>query len=168
VLHAWFQSATARTAGFADLNDFSSLHEASRLLLICLIFIGSAPASMGGGVTTGAISILTIAVWSFVHGYPTVHAGERAISLATVWRAVTVLVISLGMVILVTWLLLLNQKLDFSAALFEVVSAFSTTGFSLGVTGQLAVFGRLLIISVTDPCNASRYRAVSIPRKATG
>ena len=42
-----------------------------------------------------------------------------------------------------TWLLLLTQDLDFSPALFEVVSAFSTTGLSLGVTGQLDTFGRL-------------------------
>ena len=132
VLRAWFQSVAARTAGFASLSDFANLHEASRLLLICLMFIGSAPASMGGGVTTGTISILTLAVWSFARGYTTVHAGERAISLAMIWRAVTVLVISLGVVIVATWLLLLSQKLDFSAALFEVVSAFSTTGLSSG------------------------------------
>ena len=52
------------------------------------------------------------------------------------------------MVIVATWLLLLSQDLDFSLALFEVVSAFSTTGLSLGVTGQLDTFGRLLIIVV--------------------
>ena len=148
LLRAWFQSVAARTAGFASLSGFANLHEASRLLLICLMFIGSAPASMGGGVTTGTISILTVAVWSFARGYRTVHAGERAISLAMVWRAVTVLVISLGVVIVATWLLLLSQDLDFSLALFEVVSAFSTTGLSLGVTGQLDTFGRLLIILV--------------------
>ncbi len=148
LLRTWFQSVAARTAGFASLSDFGNLHEASRLLLICLMFIGSAPASMGGGVTTGTISILTIAVWSFARGYRTVHAGVRAISLAMVWRAVTILVISLGVVIVATWLLLLSQDLDFSLALFEVVSAFSTTGLSLGVTGQLDAFGRLLIIGV--------------------
>ena len=147
-LRAWFQSVAARTAGFASLSDFANLHEASRLLLICLMFIGSAPASMGGGITTGTISILTIAVWSFARGYATVHAGQRTISLAMVWRAVTILVISQGVVIVATWLLLFSQNLDFSAALFEVVSAFSTTGLSLGVTGQLDALGRLLIIAV--------------------
>ena len=55
VLRAWFQSVAARTAGFAGFNDFANLHEASRLLLICLMFIGSAPASMGGGITTGTL-----------------------------------------------------------------------------------------------------------------
>ena len=52
VLHAWFQSVATRTAGFTSLSDFANLHEASRLLIICLMFIGSAPASMGGGSTS--------------------------------------------------------------------------------------------------------------------
>jgi trk system potassium uptake protein TrkH len=77
-----------------------------------------------------------------------VQAGQRAISMAMLWRAVAVLVISLGVVIVGTWLLLLSQELDFSPALFEVVSAFSTTGLSLGVTGQLNTIGRLLIIAI--------------------
>lgn len=148
VLRAWFQSAAARTAGFAGLSDFASLHEASRLLLICLMFIGSAPASMGGGITTGTFSVLVVAMWSLARGYDRVRAGQRAISMATVWRAIVVLFISLGAVFVATWLLLFTQNLSLSDALFEVVSAFSTTGLSLGVTGQLDTFGRLLIIAL--------------------
>lgn len=148
MLLAWFQSVAARTAGFASLGDFASLHEASRLMLICLMFIGSAPASMGGGITTGTFSVLVLAMWSLARGHDRVRAGRRAISNAMVWRAITVLIISLGVVISVTWLLLVSQpNLSFSPALFEVVSAFSTTGLSLGVTGTLGPGGRLLIIA---------------------
>lgn len=138
----------ARTAGFSGFTDFASINEASRLLLICLMFIGSAPASMGGGITTGTFSVLMVAMWSFARGDDTVHAGQRTISMATIWRAVAVLVISLVVVMIATWLLLLSQGLAFSPALFEVISAFSTTGLSLGVTGQLDTVGRLLIIAI--------------------
>jgi trk system potassium uptake protein TrkH len=148
VLRAWFQSAAARTAGFASFSNFASLHQASQLLLICLMFIGSAPASMGGGITTGTFSVLVIALWSLGRGYDKVRAGQRAISMDVVWRAVVVLAISLGVVVIATWLLLFTQDLDFSAALFEVVSAFSTTGLSLGATGQVDTFGRLVIIAL--------------------
>lgn len=148
VLQAWFQSVAARTAGFPGFSDFAGINEASRLLLMCLMFIGSAPASMGGGITTGTFSVLMVAMWSFARGYERVQAGRRAISMAMLWRAVAVLVISLGVVMIATWLLLLSQDLDFSPALFEVVSAFSTTGLSLGVTGKLDTIGRLLIIAI--------------------
>jgi trk system potassium uptake protein TrkH len=147
-LQAWFQSVTSRTAGFPGFTDFAGINEASRLLLMVLMFIGSAPASMGGGITTGTFSVLLIAMWSFARGYERVQTGQRAISMAMVWRAVTVLVISLGVVLIATWLLLLDQDVGFSPALFEVVSAFSTTGLSLGVTGQLNTAGRLLIIAM--------------------
>lgn len=148
VLRAWFQSVAARTAGFSGLADFASLHDTSRLLLIILMFIGSAPASMGGGITTGTFSVLVLAMWSLSRGYDRVRAGQRTIPMAAVWRAVTVLIISLMVVLIATWLLLFTQNLSLSQALFEVVSAFSTTGLSLGVTGQLDWFGRLLVIAL--------------------
>jgi trk system potassium uptake protein len=43
--------------------------------------------------------------------------------------------------------------------LFEVVSAFSTTGLALGVTGQLDTFGRLILIA---PMFWGRLGAVTI------
>ncbi len=87
-------------------------------------------------------------MWSLGRGYDHVRAGQRAIPKALVWRAVVILIISLGVVGAGTWLLLLNQDLEFSPVLFEVVSAFSTTGLDLGITGQLDVFGRLVVIAL--------------------
>lgn len=55
---------------------------------------------------------------------------------------------SLGLVLIATWLLLFTQDLALSPVLFEVVSALSTTGLSLGVTGQFDTFGRLVIIAL--------------------
>ena len=68
--------------------------------------------------------------------------------MATVWRAVVVLIISLAIVIGATWLLLLTEGREFSATLFEVVSAFSTTGLSVGLTPELKTPGRLIIIAL--------------------
>jgi trk system potassium uptake protein TrkH len=148
MLQTWFQSVAARTAGFAGVQDFANLHQASHLLLIGLMFIGSAPASMGGGITTGTFSLLVIAMWSLGRGYRKVRVGQRTVSLSTLWRAVAILVTSLGVVMIATWVLLVSQNTEFSPTLFEVVSAFSTTGLSLGVTGQLDTFGRLVVIAL--------------------
>ena len=148
LVRAWFQSVSARTAGFAGFRDFGSIDHASRLLLLCLMFVGSAPASMGGGITTGTLSVLTMAMWSFTRGYDVVRAGQRTISMATVWRAVVVLMISLATVIAATWLLLLTDGHELSATLFEVVSAFSTTGLSVGLTPELKTPGRLIVIAL--------------------
>ena len=53
--------------------------------------------------------------------------------------------ISLGVVVIVTWMVLVSGDFTVDQALFEVVSAFSTCGLSLGITAELNTLGRLLI-----------------------
>jgi trk system potassium uptake protein TrkH len=57
-----------------------------------------------------------------------------------------VFVISFSLVFLATWLILLTNPFSLDQTLFEVVSAYSTTGLSLGITASLNTFGRLIII----------------------
>lgn len=142
---AWFQSVSARTAGFPGLQTFDQLHQSSRLLLAALMFIGSGPASMGGGITTGTFAVLILATLSYVRGERRPIALRRSISEGTVSRALAVLLVSLGVVAVATWLLLLSQDLTLDVALFEVVSAYATVGLSLGATPLLDDAGRLLI-----------------------
>jgi trk system potassium uptake protein TrkH len=61
-------------------------------------------------------------------------------------RSLVVLVISLSLVILATWLILLTYPFSLDQTLFEVVSAYSTTGLSLGITTGLNTAGCLIII----------------------
>jgi len=148
VFRAWFQSVSARTAGFASLVDFSSMHQDSRLVMIALMFIGSGPASMGGGITTGTLVVLLVTLSSRVRGLPQMVVLRRAIPGVIVQRAVVVFITSIVVTMTATWLLLLTHPLSLDEALFEVVSAFSTTGLSLDVTPQLSTFGRWVIILV--------------------
>jgi trk system potassium uptake protein len=45
-----------------------------------------------------------------------------------------------------TWLILITHRLPLNMVLFEVISAFATCGLSLGITGELNLFGRFLLI----------------------
>ncbi len=148
LVQTWFQSVSTRTAGFPGLHSFSLVGSDSRLLIITLMFIGSAPASMGGGITTGSFAVLTLAVWNYVRGSDSVQVRHRTISQATVRRAAVALLISLAVVIIASWLILLTNQFSFNKALFEVVSALATCGLSMGVTGDLNAFGRLIIIAM--------------------
>jgi trk system potassium uptake protein len=144
---AWFQSVSARTAGFHGLPGFSEINFPSILMLIFLMFIGTGPASTGGGITTGTFVVLWLAVISYARGLDKIRVGKHTLPGALVIRALVVLVISLCLVILATWLLLLtNPFTTLDQSLFEVVSAYSTTGLSLGITTELNTIGRLIII----------------------
>ena len=146
LVHTWFQSVSTRTAGFPGLRDFDQLLPASRLLVMALMFVGCAPASLGGGITTGTFGVLALALRSSVQGHSVVRFHSRTVPHETIRRAAAVLSISLLLVFVASWLILVTHDVPFSDVLFEVVSALATCGLSLGVTGELNLFGRLIII----------------------
>jgi trk system potassium uptake protein TrkH len=145
---AFFQSIAARTAGFSVLPSFSELTPATQWLISGLMFVGTAPASMGGGITTGTLAVLALSMWGYARGFPEARVGGRTIGRETVRRAIAILVVSLLLVGIATWVLLMTQRATMDQALFEVVSAFATTGLSLDFTGDLNWFGRLVIMGM--------------------
>ncbi|WP_322494774.1 TrkH family potassium uptake protein [Chloroflexus sp.] len=143
-----FQSISARTAGFSGIANFEELTAGSQLLLIALMFIGCAPASMGGGITTGTFAVLSISLWSYARNLPTAQFGGRSLATGMVRRAAAVLTISLFVVLFASWLIVTTHDTTLDRAVFEVVSAFATCGLTLGFTSELNTFGQLVIIAV--------------------
>lgn len=143
-----FQSISARTAGFAAWEDLGQMTYGSQWLITCLMFIGTGPASMGGGITTGTLAILVLALWSYTRGLPQAHVGGRSISQEAVRRALAVLTISVLLVGVTTWLLLVTQSITLDDALFSIVSAFATTGLSTASIDELNWFGQFLIMAM--------------------
>jgi trk system potassium uptake protein TrkH len=148
LLLAFFQSISTRTAGFAGIQPFDQITPASQLLLTVLMFIGAAPASMGGGITTGTFAVLTLALWGYARGKTSAQVGGRSIAPAMVHKAAAVLTISLFVVLFAVWLLLMSHPAPIDTVMFEVVSAFATCGLTLGMTGELNLFGQLIIVLV--------------------
>jgi trk system potassium uptake protein len=142
---ALFQSVSARTAGFGGIQPFERLSQASQLIMIILMFIGCAPASMGGGITTGTFGVVVLACFAYIRRQPTVQFAGRSIPLEQVRRAVAVLVVSLAVVLFGAWLLLLTHPFTLAEALFETVSAFATCGLSLAITARLEPIGLLIV-----------------------
>jgi trk system potassium uptake protein TrkH len=145
-LLSFFHAVASRTSGFVVSAQFSQLAPANGLLLTILMFIGASPASMGGGITTSAFAVLVLAVWNFARGRSEIRAGRRTIPLEILFKAAAVATAAAAVIALVTWLLLYTQEnVTLVTALVETVSAFSTSGFSLGLTPRLNLFGQLLI-----------------------
>ncbi|MBU6334524.1 MAG: potassium transporter [Chloroflexi bacterium] len=144
---AAFHAVSARTAGFAAVPGFDQLTPATVLLMALLMFIGCAPASMGGGITTGTFVVLMLALWTYTRRMPSINVGGRSLAVGTVRKAAAVLTTSLLAVVLATWLLLVSHpQASLAEALFEVVSAFATCGLSLSFTGDLNLFGQAVIM----------------------
>ncbi len=145
---SFFQSATTRTAGLNTIN-LNSLHPHTIYMMILLMFIGASPGSTGGGVKTTTFAVLLQSVKATLQGKSNVEFFERKVPAATVVKSIAIFIISL---IIVSLGLLVIMRLEpdknFLALLFEVTSAFSTTGLSLGVTPFMTDMGKLLICLV--------------------
>lgn len=145
VLSAFFQSVTARTAGFNTM-DIGALSSATLFLTIVLMFIGASPGSTGGGIKTTTVVCLWAAVVTSLRNRPHVEMHRRTIPDETVYKAFTLLCLSLGVVIVFTLVLLVTEAKPFMDVLFETVSAFGTVGLSTGLTSELSTAGRILIM----------------------
>jgi len=144
----YFQGVVTRTAGFNTI-DIASMMTASQFFMIFLMFIGASSGSTGGGIKTTTVVILLLALISIVRGKSDVQIMERRIAPSIVMRAMAVMVISVGVVLAATFLLTLSEhslQKDFMEVLFEVTSAFGTTGLSMGMTPELSAPGKLIII----------------------
>lgn len=145
---SFFQSVTTRTAGFSTVN-LNSFHPHTIYMMILLMFIGAAPGSTGGGVKITTFAVLIQSVKATLQGKSSVEFFERKVPAATVVKSIAIFIISL--IIVSLWLLImmrLEPDKNFLALLFEVTSAFSTTGLSLGVTPFMSETGKLLICLV--------------------
>jgi len=151
---AFFQSVTARTAGFNTLSQ-RSLSEVSLLLTMLLMFIGACPGSTAGGIKTTTVAIILMLVYNRFRGRESVSAFKRSISRDSINRALTVVL--LAVLVVVSMFALLMFAADRPVAhrlshgwfvdnLFEVISAFGTVGLSLGMTSHIDTFGKIVLI----------------------
>ncbi|MDH4063872.1 MAG: hypothetical protein OEW19_05690, partial [Acidobacteriota bacterium] len=151
-LAAWFQSVTARTAGFNTL-DYGAMTAPALFLTMALMFIGASPGSTGGGVKTTTFSITVAALWATVRGDDEPHVFGRRLGAEIVARAFFVSLIAFLVLNAVAGVVLLTEGRDLMRTLFEVTSAFGTVGLSMGEHGapvSLSAFfspaGRALMI----------------------
>lgn len=146
-----FLAIVPRTAGL-EVVPLSSLSVGGLFILMILMFIGGTPGSTSGGIKTTTLGILWLQSVAALRGQEQVNFGNRRISQKTIVKALMLAVISTAFVMFVSLILCMTETIPKGYGLeyitFEVISAFSTTGFSLGLTPNLTVFGKVVIMFV--------------------
>lgn len=146
VLASFTQIALSRTGGF-DVINVDKLSNESYPLLIVLMFIGGGSASTAGGIKVSTFFLLGFVIWAELRGEPDVNVGGRRVATASQRQALTVTLLSVALVVLGTILLIVfTANLRNFAAVFEVTSAFSTTGLSTGLAPELSQPGKYVLI----------------------
>lgn len=146
-LAAFFQSATARTAGFNSI-DVAHLTQPSMLLMIILMLIGAGSTSTGGGIKVSTFTVALVATWTFLRQKNHVVMFHRTVNWPTVTKALAIIVVSGVLLILAMFLLMVTESASFESVVFETISAFATVGLSSGLSAELSEPGKYIMIVV--------------------
>jgi trk system potassium uptake protein TrkH len=156
LLSSFFQSITARTAGFNTV-DIGILTNSTILVIIILMFIGASPGSTGGGVKTTSFVILLLLIVNRMKGNENVNIANRTIPPELVDRTISIIFASALIIGVITALLLffsstggtpLTSRNQFIEYMFETFSAFGTVGLSMGITPKLNDIQKYAIIAM--------------------
>lgn len=148
-----FMAVTPRTAGYYSVNYFEMSH-AGLILTIVLMYIGGTSGSTAGGLKTTTFGVLLIQMKSILKGRNRAEFSGRTIPAGAIFRALTLFFITLSLCILATMILSVTEKipdvdgLGLEYIVFEVVSAFGTVGLTMGLTPELSIVGKVIIISL--------------------
>ncbi len=146
IVSTMFNSVTPRTAGFNNI-DMSLLAPPTLLFIIILMWIGASPGSTGGGIKNNNFEIIMLDLLNQIRGKDNTVVRWRLISRQAVNQVnATILLSVTGITVLSFFMAVYEPKIDYVDALFEVVSAFSTVGLSVGITPSLGIEGKVIII----------------------
>ena len=146
VLTSFFCSVTPRTAGFNSIDNFS-LATASKLLCMILMFIGGSPGSTAGGIKTTTFAVMLMAIRADLQNKKDEECFKKRLEPDTVRKA-TAMFSTVGIIMLTASLLIMwaNPEFTFEAVLFETVSAIGTVGLSTGITPNLNILSKIIIM----------------------
>jgi trk system potassium uptake protein TrkH len=146
ILLSVFQASTASTtAGFNTL-DIGLMTRASLFIIIILMYIGAGPGGTAGGIKQTSFGVILISLYNQLTGREKVLALKRKISDETVRRALSIAALAIIWFVFSVLVLTMSEDKDFLKLVFEVGSALGTVGLSTGITPDLSVIGKVVII----------------------
>lgn len=145
---SFFMANSARTAGFQSVA-VGSLLMPTLIMTVTLMWMGSSPGSTGGGVKVTTVAIALLNIITLAKGKDSIALFKRRIGHESVSKAFAVIFLSF-VAILLSFILLnvTSGHSDKMALLFEAISAYTTSGLSLGITPSLDA-GSKIVLMVT-------------------
>ncbi|MFK7786537.1 MAG: TrkH family potassium uptake protein, partial [Crocinitomicaceae bacterium] len=154
VIVSVFESLTTRNAGF-NVVDTSELALPVLIVFLFLMFVGASSGSAGGGIRTSTFAIMWASVISTIKGKKHTELFKRTIANDTVLKAYAIFIFFVIGNIVGPFVLSITEAdllaspeydYDFMDLVFEHVSAASTVGLSTGLTPDLSVAGKFVLI----------------------
>lgn len=143
-LNAFFETTSARTAGFNSL-EIGLLRDSTYMLMMLLMLIGAAPVSTGGGIKVTTAAVVFLSIRSFLRNRNSVEVYHRTLPSSSSVISLTLLFLYASLVIFFSTLLMITQSgMNFRNAIFEIMSVMSSVGYSSGAVTTLDDIGRII------------------------
>ncbi|EFS00667.1 V-type sodium ATP synthase subunit J, partial [Listeria seeligeri FSL N1-067] len=126
--------------------DSGALSVSTLLLVSFLMFIGASPSSVGGGIRTTTFAITILFIYSVIRGRKHVYIFGRELYQEDVRKSLAVTLVAGFLSISAIVILMQTETASLIAVIFEVFSAFGTSGLSVGLTPHLSTPGKIIII----------------------
>lgn len=145
IMASMFQAVTTRTAGFETVAQ-GALTDASSMVSMFMMIIGGSPAGTAGGVKTVTFAILVFCVISVAKQEESISLFKRRVPEHLLSKALAIIVINLIVLMTSVLLLLAFDHGSFLESCYECVSALATVGLTKGLTPNLTIAGKVIII----------------------
>ena len=145
LLSSLFQAVTPRTAGFNTV-ELTDLSEAGQFITIALMLIGGSPGSTAGGLKTTTIAVLFTTAISTFRRRENANIFGRRIDDDVVKNATTISLMYITLCCTGGLIISVSEGLPMITCLFETASAVGTVGLSLGITPELNLLSRVVLI----------------------
>ncbi len=128
---------SGRCAGFSPM-DLTTLSPSTVLLMIFFMFIGASPGSTACGIKTTTFAVMILTIVSVFRKRKSVECFGRRIDDSTVKNACCVTTLYLMVVMVSAGIISAIESMSLTSVVFEVVSAISSIGLSMGITSSLS------------------------------
>lgn len=145
IISSLFMAVTPRTAGFNTV-DLTSMSDTGKLLTILLMFIGGNSGSTAGGVKTTTVAAILLASVSLIRSSQGTNIFGRRLYDEDIRKAATVFFMNLSLALMAILIITAIQPLEFLDVCLEVFSAIGTVGMSTGITRELNIVSRVIIM----------------------
>lgn len=145
LFYALFQSITTRSAGLSTM-DISLLSDTNHLFMSFLMFIGASPSSAGGGIRTTTFALVIFFLITYARGGKRLKLFNREILDEDLLKAIMVTIMAIALVCISLLIITLIEPYPLNKLLVEITSAFGTVGLSLGITNELSIVSKCLLM----------------------
>ena len=143
---SFFQSITARTAGFNTI-DIGAIAMPALLFMMFLMFVGGGSGSTAGGIKTSTFALVFLSAYATIRGKKDINLYKNKIPWELMNRAFAVFLFAIVFIFLGIFVLtILESDIAFLDLVFEQVSAFCTVGLSTGITSELSLGSQAVIM----------------------